>query len=84
MINEAWLKKCVNDHDINEYMVIRSDKQADIKRLSVRKGTEILAIEVSIDNKKFFFLVYGVDNLDDPNHANILISIKLFTNSDAL
>ena len=41
MINEAWLKKCVNDHDINEYMVIRSDKQADIKRLSVRKGTEI-------------------------------------------
>ena len=34
---------------------IRSDILADVKRLSVRKGAEILAIEVTIDNKKFFF-----------------------------
>ena len=37
-------------------IAIRSDIQADVKRLSVRKGAEILAIEVSIDNKKNCFL----------------------------
>ena len=36
-------------------IAIRSDKQAEIKRLSVRKSAEILAIEVSIDGKKFVF-----------------------------
>ena len=34
---------------------IRSDIVADVKRLSVRKGAEILVIEVTIDNKKMFF-----------------------------
>ena len=36
-------------------IAIRSDIQADVKRLSVRKGAEILAIEVSINDKKFVF-----------------------------
>ena len=44
--------------------------QADIKRLSVRKGAKILAIEVSIDGKRFVLCtVYRVGNLDKPNHA---------------
>ena len=58
---------------------MRSDIQADIKRLSVRKGAEILAIEVSIDGKKFVFCtVYRVGNLDEPNHASIMSTIKSF------
>ena len=49
-------------------IAIRSNIQADIKRLSVRKGAEIVAIEVTIDNKKFVFCtVYRVGNLDEPN-----------------
>ena len=112
MLNETWLKKCVDGHEIirdknfnifrndrtqashpsypnnpNKFtkfgggvlIAIRSDIQADIKRLSVRKGAEILAIEVSIDNKKFVFCtLYRVGNLDEPNHASIMNTIKTF------
>ena len=47
--------------------------------MSVRKGAEILAIEVSIDGKKFVFCtVYRVGNLDEPNHASIMSTIKTF------
>ena len=47
--------------------------------MSVRKGAEILAIEVSIDGKKFVFCtVYRVGNLDIPNHASIMSTIKTF------
>ena len=82
MLNETWLRKSVNDHEIIKdknfsifrndrtqashpsdpknpkklkkfgggvLIAIRSDVQDDIKRLSVRKGAKILAIEVSID-----------------------------------
>ena len=60
-------------------IAIRSDIQAEIKRLSVRKGAEILAIEVSIDGKKFVFCtVYKVGNLDKPNHDSIMSTIKTF------
>ena len=56
-----------------------SDIQAEIKRLSVRKGAEILAIEVSIDGKKFVFCtVYRVGNIDKPNHDSIMSTIKTF------
>ena len=112
MLNETWLKKSVNDHEIikdknfsifrndrtqashpsdpnnpNKFkkfgggvlIAIRSDIQAEIKRLSVRKGAEILAIEVSIDGKKFVFCtVYRVGNLDKPNHDSIMSTIKTF------
>ena len=45
--------------------------------MSVRKGAEILAIEVSIDCKKFVFCtVYRVRNLDKPNHDSIMSTIK--------
>ena len=47
--------------------------------MSVRKGAEILAIEVSISGKKFVFCtVYIVGNLDEPNHASIMSTIKTF------
>ena len=47
--------------------------------MSVRKCAEILAIEVSIDGKKFVFCtVYRVGNLDEPNHASIMSTIKTF------
>ena len=60
-------------------IAIRSNIQADIKRLSVRKGAEIVAIEVKIDNKKFVFCtVYRVGNHDEPNHASIINTIKTF------
>ena len=112
MLNETWLKKCVDDHEIirdknfniyrndrtqashpsdpnnpNKFrrfgggvlIAIRSDIQADVKRLSVRKGAEILAIEVSINDKKFVFCtLYRVGNLDEPNHASITNTIKTF------
>ena len=104
MLNETWLKKSVNDHEIIKdtnfsifrndrthashpsdpnnpkkfkkigggvLIAIRSDKQADIKRLSVRKGAEIL------DGKKSVFCtVYRVGNLDKPNHDSIMSTIK--------
>ena len=48
-------------------------------RKCVRKGAEILAIEVTIDNKKFVFCtVYRVGNLDEPNHTSIINTIKTF------
>ena len=112
MLNETWLRKSVNDHEIIKdknfsifrndrtqashpsdpnnpkkfkkfgggvLIAIRSDVQDDIKRLSVRKGAEILAIEVSIDGKKFVFCtVYRVGNLEKPNHASIMSTIKTF------
>ena len=112
MLNETWLKKSVNDHEIIKdknfsifrndrtqashpsdpnnpkkfkkfgggvLIAIRSDIQAGIKRLTVRKGAEILAIEVSIDGKKFVFCtVYRVGNLDKPNHDSIMSTIKTF------
>ena len=112
MLNETWLRKCVDDHEVikdknftiyrndrtqvshpsdpnnpNKFrklgggvlIAIRSNIQADIKRLSVRKGAEIVTIELTIDNKKFVFCtVYRVGNLDEPNHASIINTIKTF------
>ena len=60
-------------------IAIRSYIQAEIKRLSVRKGAEILAIEVSIDSKKIVFCtIYRVENHDKPNHDSIMSTIKTF------
>ena len=39
----------------------------------------MLAIEVAIDGKKFVFCtVYRVGNLNEPNHASIMSTIKTF------
>ena len=48
-----------------------------VRLRSFGKGAGILAIEVSIDGKKFVFCtVYRVGNLDEPNHASIMSTIK--------
>ena len=57
-------------------ITIRSDIQADIKRLSVRKGAEILAIEVSIDGKKFVFCNLTMIAFDYEHYKNILRNQK--------
>ena len=60
-------------------IAFRSDIKAQIKHLSARKGAEILACEVTIDDKKFVFCtVYRVGNLDKPNHQSIMNTIKSF------
>ena len=48
-----------------------------VKRLSVRRGAEMLAIEVSIgDNKYVFCTAYRVGTLGEHNHNSIIDSIK--------
>ncbi len=60
-------------------IAFRSDIKAQIKHLSARKGAEILACEVTIDDKKFVFCtVYRVGNLGEPNHQSIMNTIKSF------
>ena len=60
-------------------IAIRSDIEANVKRLSIRKGAEILAIEVTINEKKFVFCtIYRVGNCGAPNHESIINSIKTF------
>ena len=57
-------------------IALRSDIDAEVKHLSVRKGAEILAIEATIDGKKVFCTIYRVGTLGEPNHASIINSIK--------
>ena len=60
-------------------IAFRSDLKADIKRISCRKGAEILAYEISINEKKFVFCtVYRVGNLGEPNHESIMNTVKTF------
>ena len=60
-------------------IAIRSDIEANVKRLPIRKGAEILAIEVTIDSKKFVFCtIYRVGTLGALNHESIINSIKTF------
>ena len=60
-------------------IAVRQDIKAEFKRLSIRKGAEILAIELTIDGNKFVFCtVYRVGNLGEPNHDSIMSSLKTF------
>ncbi len=57
----------------------RSDIDARLKRISMRHGAEIVAIEISVDNVKFIFcVVYRVGTLGLDNHKSIIDSIKPF------
>ncbi len=57
----------------------RSDIDATIKRISVRRGAEIVAVEISINEVKYIFcVVYRVGTLGSENHKNIVDSIKPF------
>ena len=56
---------------------IRSNIDASFKRISVRKGAEMLAVEVTIGQNKYVFCtVYRVGTLGDINHDSIYQSFK--------
>ncbi len=63
-------------------IAIRSDIEATFKRLSMRKGAEILAIEITIGGTKFVvctvYRVGTVGTLGENNHESIVNSIKTF------
>ena len=60
-------------------IAIRSDLEASINRISMRRGAEIVAIEITINNCKFIFCtVYRVGTLGQVNHESIVNSISSF------
>ena len=57
----------------------RSDINANIKRICMRRGAEIVAVEITINNVKYIFcVVYRVGTLGSDNHESIVNSIKPF------
>ena len=60
-------------------IAVRSSIDATFKRLSMRKGAEMLAVELTAGTNKFVFCtVYRVGTLSEENHASIVNSIKSF------
>ena len=60
-------------------IAVRSDLEATVKRISVRKGAEMIAVELTIgSNKLVFCTVYRVGTLGEQNHSSIVDSIKSF------
>ena len=60
-------------------IAVRSDIQAQIKKISVRKGAEIVGSEITIDGKIFIFCtIYRVGTLGTANHESIMNTIKSF------
>ena len=60
-------------------IAVRSNIDASFKRLSVRKGAEMLAVEITIGNNKYVFCtVYRVGTLGKQNHESVIQSIKSF------
>ena len=60
-------------------IAVRSNIDANIKRVSLRKGAEILAIEITVgENKYIFCTAYRVGTLGELNHESIVNSIKSF------
>ena len=58
-------------------IAIRSNIDASFKRISVRKGAEMIALEVTIGQNKYVFCtVYRVGTLGEKNHESIVQSIK--------
>ena len=66
-------------------IAVRSNINANFKRLSMRKGAEILAVEVTVGNNKYIFCtVYRVGTLGENNHESIMQSIKSMYNGKNL
>ena len=62
-------------------IAVRSNIDASIKRISMRKGAEILAVELTIGTNKYIFCtVYRVGTLADINHESIIQSFKSMYN----
>ena len=60
-------------------IAIRSDLVATTKRISLRNGAEILAIEVAVNGSKLIFCTcYRVGTLGPVNHGSISDSIRSF------
>ena len=60
-------------------IAVRSDLEATVKRISVRKGAEMIAVELTIgSNKLVFCTVYRVGTLGEQNHSSIVDSLKSF------
>ena len=60
-------------------IAVRSDLEATVKRISVRKGAEMIAVELTIgSNKLVFCTVYRVGTLGEQNHSSRVDSIKSF------
>ena len=58
-------------------IAVRSNINASLKRLSMRRGAEILAVELTVGNNKYVVCtVYRVGNLGEANHDCIVQSIK--------
>ena len=63
-------------------IAIRSDIEAIVKRINLRNGAEIVAIEVTLDGTKFIFCTcYRVGTLGAVNHSSIVNSITPFFKS---
>ncbi len=60
-------------------IAVRSDIDATVKRISVRRGAEVVAVELSINEVKYVFcVVYRVGTLGSENHKSITETIKPF------
>ena len=60
-------------------IAIRSDINATSKRISLCRGAEIVAIEVTINNSKFIFCsIYRVGNLGTDNYNSVFESFSRF------
>jgi endonuclease/exonuclease/phosphatase family metal-dependent hydrolase len=63
-------------------IAIRSDLIATCKRISMKRGAEILAIEVTVGESKLIICTcYRVGTLGVENHASIVSSIQQFFNA---
>ena len=66
-------------------IAVRSDIDASLKRLSMRRGAEILAVELNVGNNRYVFCtVYRVGNSGEANHDSIVQSIKSMYTSRSL
>ena len=60
-------------------IVVKKDIEAEVQRISMRKGAEIDSVEVEIRNEKLMFCsVYRVGTLGSVNHHSIMSSLKSF------
>ena len=63
-------------------IAVRSDIQATCTRISLRKGAEIVAVEINFNGSKFIFCTcYRVGTLGTENFASISNSIRSFFKS---
>ena len=60
-------------------IAVKMDIEAEVKRISMRKGAEIVSVEVKVRNEKLIFCsVYRVGTLGSVNHDCIMSSLKSF------